>query len=68
MLRCYNDWVNSNRVVWPNGGTRLTEPAWVVDWFSIFEAVDELRKLEVKKPSHEGLPNVDDLFGVPPTG
>lgn len=66
-LRCYGDWVNSNRVVWPYAHGRLQQPEWVRHNFDILEAIDELRRLESKRPTLQGLPNVDSLFGATET-
>lgn len=69
MLRCYNDWTNSNRVTWPYPHGRMFQPTWVTDYFDIFEAVDELRRLEGKRPDPSAYPTLDQLdFGKPAQG
>lgn len=64
MLRCWNVWVQSNRVSYPFPNGRLQQPRWVLDWFEIFDAVSQLAELEDKRPTLAGLPSIDQVFGA----
>jgi len=62
-LRLYDDWVRSNRSVWPFPNGRLFQPEWVQHNFDILQSLDEISKLEAHRPSLAGLPSFEQAIG-----
>lgn len=69
MLAAYNDWKLSNRLAWPFGGTRLSQPKWVTLYFDVFDAVAEIVELEKRRADVSALPSREQALGrgAPPT-
>lgn len=63
MLSAWNDWKLSNRIAWPMVGGRLEQPAWVIRYFDIFNAIEEVIDLEKKRADVKALPTREQALG-----